>query len=382
MSNEVSEFKIAMVAPSRIGKTSLVTAVLQDTKELLIGTPLSIKPQDAKTSARINQHVNQLRGSLREREFDSGAMSGTEASFEFNLLLSGQAQEDHSLNLKVLDFPGGWLPCLLHGEGTQEQRDCADFVRLASVLLLAVDASLVMEASSSRERRAIDTILNISETEEIVEAWAKARHEVPGEPALIIICPVKCESYFKDNGGCRDSSEDLYLKIRQLYGKLVDIIIVEASGRIEMLYMPVDTIGCVEFSHADWADLDSNTPLFRPSFRVRSPAKQNVRGASDILLAMARQILRYREKIQDEKAKSLSQEAEEAIKRAQDKSIFQHIYSFFGVKTNDEKYAYSAKRNADEALKAAKNTTELVHALANKEFGARVREISPAEAVL
>lgn len=129
MSTKVSEFKIAMVAPSRIGKTSLVTAILQDTKELLSGTPLSITPADAKTSARIRQHANQLRGSLRGREFDAGAMSGTQAAFDFNLLLSSAAEEESSLNLKLLDFPGGWLPNLSHGEGSEEQRECAAFVR-------------------------------------------------------------------------------------------------------------------------------------------------------------------------------------------------------------------------------------------------------------
>ncbi|KXV15195.1 hypothetical protein AD933_09440 [Acetobacter malorum] len=379
MNDKASEFKIAMIAPSRIGKTSLVTAVLQDTKELLSGTPLSIRPADAKTSARINQHANQLRGSLREREFDAGAMSGTEASFEFNLSLNSPGQEENGLNLKLLDFPGGWLPNLLHGEGSEEQRKCAAFVRQASVLLLVVDASLIMEASSSREKRAIDSILNIAETEEIVEEWTKARHEVPTEPALVIICPVKCESYFADNGGSRDKSEELYQKIWQLYGNLVDTIIAEDPGEIEILYMPVDTVGCVEFSHADWADLDTTMPLFRPSFCVRGLSKQKVLGANDILLAVAKQIIHYQEKHKRKMAEISAEKAKEATQQAKNKGFWESIASIF-VDTASDKAAKAARENADLAIKNATSTAELMQALANKKFGSRVKVISTSEA--
>lgn len=379
MNDKVSEFKIAMIAPSRIGKTSLVTAVLQDTKELLSGTPLSIRPADAKTSARINQHANQLRGSLREREFDAGAMSGTEASFEFNLSLNSPGQEENGLNLKFLDFPGGWLPNLLHEEGSEEQRKCAEFVRQASVLLLVVDASLIMEASSSREKRAIDSILNIAETEQIVEEWAKARHELPTEPALVIICPVKCESYFKDNGvGC-DKSEELYQKIWQLYEDLVNTIIDEDPGEIGILYMPVDTVGCVKFSHADWADLDTRKPLFRPSFCVPGSGKQKVLGANDIMLAVAKQIMHCEEKRRLKIVANSKKAAEEAIERKENMGFWESIASIF-VETESEKAARVACENADIAIKNATTTAELMQALADKQFGRRVKVIITSEA--
>lgn len=381
MSNVVSEFKIAMIAPSRIGKTSLVTALLQDTKKLLVDTPLSIKAKDAKTSARINQHANQLRASLREREFNAGAMNGTEAPFEFNLLLGGQGQDDHGLNLKLLDFPGGWLPSLLYDEdNTQEQRECAAFIRKASMLVLVVDASLVMEASRSDEKKAIDTILQIYETQEIVEAWAKERHEDSEEPALIVICPVKCESYFNDNGGKHDCAEKLYDKIMELYGPLVDSIKEQKSTRnTEILYMPVDTIGCVEFSHAEWSDLDTHTPVFKPSFRVRGNGKQNVFGANDILLAVAKQILSFQTKYQKIIAQLSKEDAENAKNLAKEKGVFEHFLGWFGVETEKEKLANLAESNAEEALKEATTTEALMKALGHKKYGARVKELNKAE---
>lgn len=378
MSTKVSEFKIAMVAPSRIGKTSLVTAILQDTKELLSGTPLSITPADAKTSARIRQHANQLRGALHGKKFDAGAMSGTQAAFDFNLLLSSAAQEESSLNLKLLDFPGGWLPNLSHGEGSEEQRECAAFVRQASILLLVVDASLVMEASSSRETDAVAAILNIPETEEIVEGWSKARHNTPNDPALVIICPVKCESYFNDNGGSRDNSEELYQKIWRLYRDMIDTIITEYPGKTDILYMPVDTFGCVEFTDAEWANLNTDKPVFKPSFRVRGIAKPRARGANDILLAVSKQVINYQKKWTQQAKEDSSKKAEEARRLAKNKSFWQIVASIFGDTAN-EKAAKAASEDADKALKNAKTTADLMQALARKTYGERVKVICRTE---
>lgn len=376
MSAKVSEFKIAMVAPSRIGKTSLVTAILQDTKELLSGTPISITPADAKTSARIRQHANQLRGSLRGREFDAGAMSGTQAAFDFNLLLSSTKQEEISLNLKLLDFPGGWLPNLSHSyrEGSEEQRECAAFVHQASVLLLVVDASLVMEASSRREIDAVEAILNISETEEIVEEWSKERHKVPNEPTLVIICPVKCESYFKDNGGSRDNSEELYQKIWKLYSDMIGKIVAEHPGKTDILYIPVDTVGCVEFSHAEWADLNTDKPVFKPSFCVRGIAKPRTKGASDILLAVSKQVINYQKKWTEQVKEDSSKKAEEARTAAKNKGFLEILLSIFGDTASD-KAAKAASEDAEKALKNAQTTADVMEALARLKFGERVREI-------
>lgn len=379
MSTKVSEFKIAMVAPSRIGKTSLVTAILKDTKELLSGTPLSITPADAKTRARIRQHANQLSGSLLGREFDAGAMSGTQAAFDFNLLLSSTVQEESSLKLKLLDFPGGWLPNLSHGEGSEEQRECAAFVRQASVLLLVVDASLVMEASSRSEINAVKTILNIPETEEIVEGWNKARHKVPNDPALIIICPVKCESYFNDNGGGCNNSEELYQKIWRLYREMIDAVIAEYPGKTDILYMPVDTVGCVEFSHAEWDNLNTDKPVFKPSFCVRGGATElRVRGANDILLAVSKQVINYQKKWTQQVKEDSSKKAEEARRVAKNKGFWQSLASIFG-ETASDKAAKAASEDADKALKNAQTTADLMQALARKKFGDRVRVICSTE---
>ena len=38
------EFKVAILGPRRVGKTSLITALLSESQKLLAGTPVSIAP--------------------------------------------------------------------------------------------------------------------------------------------------------------------------------------------------------------------------------------------------------------------------------------------------------------------------------------------------
>ena len=47
-------YKIGMVGPSRVGKTSLITALLRDGQRLLEGTPVSMKAVGTPTQRRLD----------------------------------------------------------------------------------------------------------------------------------------------------------------------------------------------------------------------------------------------------------------------------------------------------------------------------------------
>ena len=43
-------------------------------------------------------------------------------------------------------------------------------------------------------------LLDVLAVEQVARNWAIERNLRPAEPALLVFCPVKCESYFTDNG--------------------------------------------------------------------------------------------------------------------------------------------------------------------------------------
>ncbi len=377
------EFKIGIVAPSRIGKTSLVTALLSDSQKLLAGTPVVIKANDLKTTAKINQHKSELRGSLREGEFNTGAMQGTQESFEFNLLLKHTEQDDsNGMVLRLLDFPGGWMNEIqLGNDGKSEQAKCAQFIRESSVLFVVVDASILMEASGPSQRKAINGILNVPATEDIVREWAKSKANSPDDPALLLICPVKCESYFNDNGGSKDQANKLLeVVMDDVYRELLPIVKEEGANQAEIMYMPVDTLGCVEFVSAHWEKDPSADGgyIVNPHFKVRKNAKESVKGADDVLIAIAKQLVSANTRTKKMEADGIDSDAKKAMRQAaEDKYWFQKL---FGYETAAEKEAKARQAKAKSAISEAESLGEVVQWLSDRQFGSRVRSIRKGQA--
>ena len=54
------KYKISMLGPSRVGKTSLIASIFEGAKdELLVGTPFNIKPKNLATEkAQLTQEVS------------------------------------------------------------------------------------------------------------------------------------------------------------------------------------------------------------------------------------------------------------------------------------------------------------------------------------
>lgn len=287
------EFRVAIVGPRRVGKTSLITALLSESQKLLAGTPVSIAPVGT-TEARIAQHKNDLRGALLAGEFHPGALGGTQAPFTFTLAMTVNKT---GIVWAILDYPGGWLDSRTRGsENEGEWERCRRWIAESPVLLLPVDASVLMEATLRREKVTAQHLLQIGQTEELAREWAKGR-AVARQPGLMILAPVKCESYFNDNGGLIDNKEDLFRRVVQSYKPVIDAVRQEMAGTmgLSIQYHPVDTFGCVELQSAEWRPVegsgDAAPLLFSATYIVRPPGEPTPKGAGGILISICRQIV-------------------------------------------------------------------------------------------
>jgi hypothetical protein len=288
MDGDKFDFKVGIIGPTRVGKTSLVTAILEDSQKLLAGTPVSIEALGT-TKARIKQHKEELRGSLMAGEFDPGHLAGTQEPFVFELALS---VDRVSLRLAVLDYPGAWL---VSGERTAReeskwQSECEPWLEQSSVLLIPIDAAVGMESTLRAELTAAHSALQISEAEEVARRWAKARKSAD-ERGLLILAPLKCESYFNDNGGIRSRSEDLQKRVSELYGYLLEAVRQEAGSLVDIQYQPVDTFGCVEIKRAEWKKSPKDGMVFQAEYLVRPPGRVTPKGADGILIAVCKHLV-------------------------------------------------------------------------------------------
>jgi hypothetical protein len=370
--------KISITGPSRVGKTSLIASILNDSQRLLEGTPVSMHPNGAKTERRIAQHHKELSGSIRAGEFHPGAVSGTEESFKYELNLDSDNATE-GIRLGILDYPGGWIDANRRPEeSASEWAVCQDWLKDSSVLIVPVESAVMMEATCARHRKAIPSILNTYDVEQVIRTWAKARSKRPDEPALLIFCPVKCESYFADNGGQYDSSATLFKAFEDNYRDALKAAKGEASN-VKIIYAPVDTVGCVEIVKANWSD-ESQEPgetVFSADYRVRRPGHQSVKGADAVLISLCRHLISVKHHSEDEKLEVIevsSQKAEREAKK--DNGFFGNIWaSVSGERRRTRVQAAGLSETLEEQKMIVKDLGATIGLLATFKFGSRVKEL-------
>lgn len=304
-----NEYKIALIGPTRVGKTSLVSSILAEAQTALAGTPASLKAKGS-TFARITDNVNELAGALARGTFEPETIKNSTSDVSiYELALEvGRSK----LPIRILDYPGGWL-----SEQGPEWDECAEWIRQSSVLILPVDAVLAMQCATVAEEKACRVRLQIAAVTEITREWAKGR-KLANTPGTLILVPVKCESYLVAPGATRASAEKLQRRlVDELYEDMFAAIGAETNGPdlVSAYYAPVNTIGCVDLVDAGWEMAADRNLESHPVFRVLPPGKRKVDGALDVLILLARRLA--------------------SAENAQDRSSLSHLWRYLTGESRD-----------------------------------------------
>ncbi|MFD7815628.1 hypothetical protein ACFV6E_22250 [Streptomyces sp. NPDC059785] len=370
------EFKIGVLGPSRVGKTSLIASILADSSRILSGTGVTLRPRGKPTEIRIMNRRTELDGAVLSGRFNAGALAGNKDAVRFDLALEIGASSA-GIRLSLLDFPGGWLKATTRPDEQEEEwLRCRTFMAESSVLLIPIDATVLMEASSSRHRRAVPAILTTPEVQAVAEEWAKERTMRPEEPALVILTPVKCESYFADNGGTVAAGQILLDTVQQVYANVLDDVRANAP-EAQILYCPVDTLGCVELLNAEW-EASPGTPGgfdFKAKFGTRKPTRISVHGAEDVLIAVCRLLTSARREAEREELIDLQGRALRAEALARQKEGFVRSVWLWanGTVAARRLDASEKSRAAEISRQRTLLLAEAVDTLANRGFSDRVR---------
>jgi len=353
-------YKIGVVGPRSVGKTTLITSILTDCQRLLAGLPVTMRPCEDGTEELIARNRKALDGSLLAGEFTPGALEGTVAPAWFKLLLDPQVP-GVGIRFDILDFPGGWLDPE-HPErrraGESAWRGCERFITESTVLLVPIDAAVLMEADRQAYTRAVPSILTTYLVEDVARLWAMRRNERASEPALMVLCPLKCESYFADNGGRRDRSEELSRRVVQAYQRVVQAVRQEAPGA-KIAYCPIDTIGCVDLKGADWtpAGGDSGDYLFQAHYRVRRrPATMSPRGVDDLFGLLCRHLVDATRQVEHDGASAAAGQADLARRYAvRDEGFLGNVWVWLTGERQrrHEEYERFRERAGDAARRVA-----------------------------
>jgi hypothetical protein len=354
------------------------TAILADTRKAIAGTKVSIAAADSATEERIQKNSDDLKGSLLGGEFRPGSLRGTREVQRFSMMVSSGIR-DEGVRLEFLDFPGQYLNPRLRDEA--EWAKVQDFLTESTALLIPVDATVLMEAFEARHHQEIPRILQLGAVEEAMRYWAKYRQDVPLEPALVVFAPVKCESYFADNGGNRDFSAELFARFHDVYREVIDTARAELP-HVRMTYVPVDSLGCVEVESVDWvvdtektAPPDALTPDVQ--YLVRPDKTRRVVGAIDILTPLIRQVVEASRVLQQEDTARASKAAAAAVAdRDRKRGFWQRLRdNINGSKHRRAVLAADSTARASRELTRLKEYDTVLGKLAEQPAGARVKSI-------
>ena len=268
---EHSPFNISMVAPSGFGKTTLLVTIMNSAENKMNNPKkgLSIACEDEDDQRRLKEAHNKLNNDIMACVDNftgkvEPTLPGTGEPKKFNFYFQ-QSEEEASFRqpFSIMDIPGGWInpQNRITDEMNIKWEDFKEHLHVSRLLFVPIDATLIMECSTEKEKCAAVKILDNSSTSELIKEWAmyrKGEFDETGKTSALFFVPVKCEKY-------RNKAQDLEEKVKQYFANTASQV-HSICPDIQQYYIPLETLGCVELSMAKW-ETEEGKEAFYPSFR-------------------------------------------------------------------------------------------------------------------
>lgn len=268
---EHSPFNISMVAPSGFGKTTLLVTIMNSAENKMNNPKkgLSIACEDEDDQRRLKEAHNKLNNDIMACVDNftgkvEPTLPGTGEPKKFNFYFQ-QSEEEASFRqpFSIMDIPGGWInpQNRITDEMNIKWEDFKEHLHVSRLLFVPIDATLIMECSTEKEKCAAVKILDNSSTSELIKEWARYRKgefDETGKTSALFFVPVKCETY-------RNKAQDLEEKVKQYFAYTAKQV-HDICPDIQQYYIPLETLGCVELSMAKW-ETEEGKEAFYPSFR-------------------------------------------------------------------------------------------------------------------
>lgn len=231
----VQTLKITMLGASRVGKTTLLTSIYDQFDKIIGSTNFQLTPDNTSRSI-LDKRLEELKSFVGEISIKvEKGIGGTGDSRKFIFDLSQTGKKASSLRLEFQDFPGGYI------ELPQSREEYVKtYLKESAVVLIAIDASALMEQEGRWHE-------DVNKPETVRKLFTEVYRDL-NSPRLVILAPVKCEKYVKND---RNASE-LLRRIKERYAALLDFFRSDALlDKIAVVVTPVQTVGSVEFSRVE-----------------------------------------------------------------------------------------------------------------------------------
>lgn len=249
---------VCMMGPKAVGKTTVLTAVFNETQQSIAETTLNLTAK-GDTNADLIERLRLLQSVFRKKTeiTDNSSVAGQQiisagvtasaivSNFNFEF---GHIGKESVIDLNLKDFPGEYV--------VDYPDDVINFIKESQCIFVAIDTPHLMEHNG--EYNAIK-----NKPKEITDLFKRGIHAI-GSEKLVLFIPLKCEKYFHEG-----RMEEVLSKVEETYKELTDML--SETGKICCAVTPIQTLGDVEFDDFSY-DIDGNV-LLHPKDRCPENVK-------------------------------------------------------------------------------------------------------------
>ena len=286
-----SPFHVSMVAPSGFGKTTLLVTIMNSAQNKMDNPKKGLKVacEDKDDEKRLKDAQNKLNDDIMAgaEGFTSKVtptLPGTGEPKKFNFYFQ-QAEEEVSFRqpFSIMDIPGGWINPnnRITDEMNIKWKAFEEHLHESRLLFVPIDATLIMEYGTDKEQVAAVKILDNRNTSDLIKEWAKYRKgelEETGRISALFFVLVKCEKY-------RSKAKELETRVKQFFANTASQV-HDICSDIQQYYIPLETLGCVEFAHGKW-ETEEGKEEFQAEFRMAGDESRRIKNVDQIFSMIA-----------------------------------------------------------------------------------------------
>ncbi|MBO5690366.1 MAG: hypothetical protein J6R96_00710 [Spirochaetaceae bacterium] len=281
-------FNISLVAPSGFGKTTFLATLIQEAQNKFTDpkngmTVVCGNQDDEKRIKQANEELHNaiLAGQAGYTKKVSPRLAGSADIKKFTFYLQHQCGDVTVRQpFSIMDIPGGWINSKNRISETMNAKweEFKEHLHSSRLLFVPIDATLVMEWTTDKERATAVKLLDSNSTNDLIKEWAQYRKGELERTSALFFVPIKCEKY-------RNKSKELEERVKLFYGNTANQV-HDICPHIQQYYIPLETLGCVEFSHGTW-EMEEGKEAFQAEFRMAGNGGRRTKNVDQIFSMIA-----------------------------------------------------------------------------------------------